>query len=116
VALKEDRSFWALLGGSVVAAFLASTCCLGPLLFLLFGIGAGSLSFLKPFAPYHLYFELTAMGILLYLWVRYFLIVRKKARCSGGVCRYYLHYLSAGTLFAAMLLSYPYWVVYMIGE
>ena len=52
---KKDRSFYALFIGSLISALLASTCCLAPLLFLIFGVSMGSLSFLQIFAPYNMY-------------------------------------------------------------
>jgi mercuric ion transport protein len=43
----------ATLGGAggVVAAFLGSLCCVGPLLFVTLGVGAGLASALEPFRP-----------------------------------------------------------------
>jgi mercuric ion transport protein len=37
--------------GAVVAAFLASLCCVGPLLFVAFGVGAGLASTFEPLRP-----------------------------------------------------------------
>ena len=112
----KRRSLIGLIVGSVVAAFLAGSCCLTPLLFLLFGVSASSLSFLKIFAPYHTWFVVVAAGVTTYLWIYYFRKVRRKTTCGDWTCRYYLRYLIAGTLLVALFLSYPYWVVYLIGE
>ncbi len=111
-----QKSFWALIAGSIVTAILASTCCIGPLLFLLFGVSAGSIGFLKVFAPYHDLFSLVAVGVIGYLWYHYFRVIRKMIVCEGWICRYYLLYLSIGTVLVGILLSYQYWVVYLIGE
>jgi len=108
----KQRSFWALIGGAVVTAVLASTCCIAPLLFLLFGVSASSLSFLKPLAPYHELFSLMAVGVIGYLWYHYFRVIRRMIVCEGWICRYYLLYLSIGTVAVAVLLSYQYWAVY----
>ncbi len=113
---KEERSFWALIAGAVVTAILASTCCIAPLMFLLFGISASSLSFLKPLAPYHWLFVALAVAILSYLWYHYFTVIRKRIVCEGWICKYYLTYLSIGTIFIALLLSYQYWIVYFLGD
>ncbi len=43
-------SLWAGLGG-VVAAFLASLCCAGPLLFVTLGVGAGLATTFEPLRP-----------------------------------------------------------------
>ena len=111
-----QKSFWALIVGSIVTAILASTCCIGPLLFLLFGVSAGSIGFLKVFAPYHDLFSLVAVGVIGYLWYHYFRVIRKMIVCEGWICRYYLLYLGIGTVLVAILLSYPYWALYLIGE
>jgi len=108
-------SFWTLITGALVTALLASTCCLAPLLFLLFGITAGSLGFLHIFAPYHTFFTALAVSVIGYLWYYYFRTVRKKTLCEGWACRYYLRYLSIGTLLVCILLSYQYWAIYLIG-
>lgn len=38
-------------GGSVMAAFLASLCCIGPFFFASLGVFAGLVSFLEPLRP-----------------------------------------------------------------
>jgi mercuric ion transport protein len=37
--------------GAVIAAFLASLCCIGPLVFVIFGVGAGLASAFAPLRP-----------------------------------------------------------------
>ncbi|QCT95217.1 mercury transporter MerT [Caminibacter mediatlanticus TB-2] len=114
---NESKSFWTLIIGAVITAFLASTCCLGPLLFLIFGISVGSLSFLHIFAPYHIYFSIAAVLIILYLWGNWFFKLRKKPVCEGSICKNYVKYLTIGTIFVAILVTYPYWAQYiLIGE
>jgi len=50
--MREDLSRTASLGGAVAAAFAASACCIGPLIFALAGIGgAGALVALEPYRP-----------------------------------------------------------------
>ncbi len=107
---KSEKRFYALIFGAVVSAFLASTCCLAPLLFLLFGVSVSSLSFLQIFAPYHGYFSAFAFFVILYLWYDYFRKRHTAACCSTRLCKYHLHYLLGGTLFVALFVSYPYWV------
>ncbi len=113
---KEDKSFWVLIAGAVITAILASTCCLGPLLFLIFGVSVGSLSFLHIFAPYHTYFSMAAVLIILYLWGNYFFKLRKRPVCEESICKNYVKYLSIGTVFVIIMLSYPYWAQYLIKE
>jgi len=69
--------------GSAGAAFVASLCCLGPL--LLGGLGVGAL-LVATFAPLRPYF-LTASGVLLALG--FYFVYRKPhaaAACEGEVC------------------------------
>lgn len=52
----------ATLGGAVAAAFAASACCIGPLVFALLGIGgAGFLVALEPYRPI---FTVVTLGLL----------------------------------------------------
>lgn len=52
----------ASIAGALLSAFLASLCCLGPLLFALLGIGGAGL--LVKFEPYRPYFMLLTLGML----------------------------------------------------
>ncbi len=52
--------------GSLVPAFLVSTCCLGPTLYVLFGVSVGGLSIFTPLEPYRPAFMLVALGLLGY--------------------------------------------------
>jgi len=111
---KETKSFWTLIAGAAITAVLASTCCLGPLLFLIFGVSVGSLSFLHIFAPYRDYFTVSAVVIIGYLWWNYFFRLRKRVVCEGSICKNYVKYLSIGTVFVAIMLTYPYWAQYIL--
>jgi len=111
---RKDRSFYFLITSSLISAVLASTCCLAPLLFLIFGVGMGSFSFLQIFAPYHLYFSLFALIIIIYLWYDYVKRKKEKMVCATPLCRNYKLYLNLGTLFVAILVTYPYWVNYIL--
>ena len=53
----------ATMVGAVVSAFLASACCIGPLLLALVGLGgAGLLIKLEPYRPYFTVVTLAALG------------------------------------------------------
>ncbi|MBI5490648.1 MAG: cation transporter [Deltaproteobacteria bacterium] len=57
--------------GSIAAAFLASICCVGPLLFALLGIGgAGLLVTLAPYRPYLIVATAALLGTSFYLTYR----------------------------------------------
>ena len=111
---QRERSFYALLFGGIVSAILASTCCLGPLLFLLFGVSVGSLSFLRAFAPYHLYFSVAAVAVVGYLWFDWWRGRKERIACATTLCKNYTLYLSLGTLFLLIMLSYPWWAAMLL--
>ena len=53
----------ATMAGAVVSAFLASACCIGPLLFAALGLGsAGLLIKLEPYRPYFTVVTVAALG------------------------------------------------------
>ena len=107
--MKNDTlSRWALIGGSVTAAFLATSCCIGPMLFLLFGVSVASLGFLKLFAPFQLPLSLLAGGIIAVLWYRD--LSTAKTACISPGCARYRWYLIAATLVVLFFITYPYWL------
>ena len=57
--------------GALVAAFLASACCIGPLVFALLGLGgAGLLVALEPYRPYLIALTFGLLGLGFYLTYR----------------------------------------------
>jgi len=52
--------------GSLVPSVLVSTCCLGPTLYVLFGVSVGGLSIFTPLEPYRPVFLFAALGLLGY--------------------------------------------------
>ena len=60
--------------GSLVPSFLVSTCCLGPTLYVLFGVSVGGLSVFAPLEPYRPVFILVALVLLGYAF--YHLYIR----------------------------------------
>ena len=111
---KDAKRFYSLMFGGIVSAILASTCCLAPLLFLLFGVSVGSLSFLEKFAPYHNYFSIGAVALIGYLWFDWFRGRKDRVACATSLCKNYTLYLSIGTIFVFIMLTYPWWVVYLL--
>jgi mercuric ion transport protein len=59
----------------ILAAALGSICCLGPLLFVAVGLGAGAAGIGK----YHWLFTIGAIAVLSWAWIKHF---REKARCA----------------------------------
>jgi len=111
---QKDKSFFALIIGSIISAILASTCCLAPLLFLIFGVSMSSLSFLQVFAPYQPYFIAFATLVILYLWYDYFKRTKNQLVCATPLCKNYKLYLNIGTIVVAILITYPYWINYIL--
>jgi len=110
---NDNKKFYTIIFGSIISAILASTCCLAPLLFLLFGVSMGSLTFLQFFAPYKIYFSIIAVALIIYLWYDYFK-ERKKPVCDTSLCKNYKLYLIIGTIFVAIMITYPYWIGYLL--
>ena len=50
--------------GSLIPTFLVSICCLGPTVYVLFGVSVGGLSVLAPLQPYRPLFLIGAVTLL----------------------------------------------------
>lgn len=112
--IKNNKSFYTLIIGSLVSAFFAGTCCLAPFLFLVFGVSMSSLSFLSVFAPYQTYFSFIAVAIMLYLWLDYYKKSKNQFVCSTSLCKNYKLYLILGTIFILVFITYPFWANYIL--
>lgn len=74
--------------GGILAAFLASLCCIGPVLFAGLGVGVGATGFLantagvlKAFVPYRPFFIVVALGAI---GAGFYLVYRKpKTACAS---------------------------------
>ncbi|HIP56398.1 MAG TPA: mercury transporter MerT [Arcobacter sp.] len=109
---EKNKKFYTLIIGSIVSAIFASSCCLAPLLFLLFGISVNSLSFLQIFAPYKWLFSIVSVIVIIYLWYDFY--KKTKVLCSGYLCINYKKYLIIGTVFVLVFITYPYWLNYLL--
>src|SRR5215216_4568953 len=70
----------AVVGGAVVAGFLASLCCIGPLLFVLLGVSAfGAATAFESARPY-----LLAGSVLLLALGYYWTYFRRREECAPG--------------------------------
>jgi UDP-N-acetylmuramyl pentapeptide phosphotransferase/UDP-N-acetylglucosamine-1-phosphate transferase len=86
------------------------------MVFLLFGVSVGSLGFLRAFAPYHGYFSAAAVLLVGYLWFDWWRGRKDRIACATSLCKNYTLYLSLGTLFVALLASYPWWMGWILME
>lgn len=95
--------------GAVITGFLASACCIGPLLLVFLGIGsAGALAALEPYRPYFTVITLLFLGGGFYFTYR-----KPKANCEYSACcttgdkKVQKILLWLATLFALLMLFFP---------
>ena len=113
------RSLWAT-GGAIGAAFLASLCCIGPLMFVAFGVGAGLASTFEPLRPV---FTTLTVGLIAF---GFCIVYGKKphvhldasgpdGRCPVPLSRTRDKALLWGaTLLALVLLTFPQWSLWFV--
>jgi len=78
---SERRSRW-LVAGGVLGAFLASSCCIIPLVLISLGVSGAWIGQLTALEPYKPVFILVALGFLIAgFWEVYF---RKAKACEDG--------------------------------
>jgi mercuric ion transport protein len=100
--------------GAVGAAFAASLCCSGPLLFVAFGIGgAGLASTLEPFRPWLLGLTAILLGLGFYS------VYGPGPRCAPGDdaarrLRRRKAMLWAGAVLALVLATFPTWSTWIL--
>lgn len=75
------KGLWAPLA-AVGAAFLGALCCVGPLLFVTFGVGAGLASTFEPLRP--LFGVLMVLGLATGFYTVYGRRQFAEARCAPG--------------------------------
>ena len=93
---------------ALLSAFLATACCLPPLLFLVFGASFGFLSFLEILTPFRIPLSLLSLALLYVSWRAY---TQKCFTCKVQKrTRYIWIYGVILTLMVAILL-YPEWVM-----
>lgn len=75
-------------GGVLGLSVLIASCCLGPALFLLFGVSVGMLGSLSVFAPVRPYLIAVGGGLLLYAGMRIYRTspAAAEAECADGAC------------------------------
>jgi len=108
--------------GGIFAAFLASLCCIGPVLFAALGVGAGATGiwastagFLKAFVPYRPFFIFVAMVAI---GSGFYLVYRKPkaagisdSHCSDSRTRSKsVVFLWMATVLTLFFVLSPYWL------
>ncbi len=110
--MSETKSGRGALFTGGVAAILASTCCLGPLVLITLGFSGAWISNLTVLEPYRPFFIGTALVALFFAWRR---IYRPEAECKPGeVCalpqarRAYKIIFWIVAMLVLVALSFPY--------
>ena len=110
MAPEKSKSGILALGG--VAAILASTCCLGPLVLIALGFSGAWIGNLSRLEPYRPLFILVALVALFFAWRR---IYRPAEKClPGEVCalpqtkRMYKALFWIVVVLVLIALSFPY--------
>lgn len=78
-----------LLGsiGSLIPSFLIGSCCLGPTIFIIFGVSFGSLGYFATFEKYKLIFIIFALLFLGYSFYQLYLLKNSEVNgCKDGSC------------------------------
>jgi mercuric ion transport protein len=106
--------------GALVSAALVASCCVGPVLFLLFGASIGALSALSALEPYRIWFVTAAAGSWGYGFYRLYLRqpVAAGAACTAACERpsaraRVLLWVALGVL--AVAIGYPSLAVHFLG-
>lgn len=106
--------------GAIGAAFLASLCCIGPLVFVAFGVGAGLASAFEPLRPL---FTALTVGLLA---IGFYVVYGKRSNANAAACgpdgscvvprsrRRDKVLLWVATVVALVLLSFPQWSLWFV--
>lgn len=103
---------------AVLAAFGASLCCVGPILFVTLGVGAGLASTFEPLRP--LFTALTVLGLGIGFYTVYGRSAKAEACASGNACvrprnrRREKTLLWGATVLAVLFWSFPAWSTLLI--
>ena len=126
-AKPSNPALTASSAGGLLAAFLASICCIGPIVFAALGVGVGATGFLastagflKTLLPYRpLFIGLTAVFLGIGFYVAYRKPTVGDASCqacvpaSGVRPNRWLFWIIAGL--AVVLVLAPYWLEFVTG-
>ena len=125
--VKESRRGLLAAVGAVGAAFLASLCCVGPLVFVAFGVGAGLASTFEPLRP------LFTMATVVLLALGFYVVYGRQRSMSTAVtgvdaacgpaasCAVPRNQtrdrvlLWVATVLALVFLTFPQWSLWFVG-
>lgn len=119
VTAAPGRKIWIAVGGGVLGAVGAASCCIAPLLLFSLGISGAWIGNLTALAPYQPLFVGLAVVALIFGFIRVY--ARTEAECEdGSYCakptskRRLKIALWATTLLVLAAISFPYVAVYFL--
>lgn len=102
-------------GGALGLSVLVASCCVGPTLFLLFGVSVGALGVFSVLEPYQPIFIGTGLVALGFAGHRIFRESPAEEACADGACapgsrnrRFTRRFFVVAVVFFAVAAAYPY--------
>jgi copper chaperone CopZ len=96
--------------GGIIAAIIASLCCIGPVLVALIGVGSiGAFGVFESYRPYLIGVTVLLLGFAFYLVYR-----KRKVKCEDGTCKiqdagkWNKVGIWSATFLAAVAIAFPY--------
>jgi mercuric ion transport protein len=115
---KKEGWLGLVVGGSVIGAIAASSCCILPLVLFALGAGGAWVGNLTALAPYQPVFIILTLALLAYgFWM-----VHRRAACVGNTCarsrsdRFLKIGLWSATLCVAAALAFPFLAAALLGS
>jgi len=119
---KPSRLGLAASAGSILSAFLATACCVGPLIFALLGLGgAGLLIRFEPYRPYFIVLTVALLGSGFYFTYRRPKLATTASDGAACACpaprtnRFGRVLLWVATVLVGAFLLFPYLVPVLFG-
>jgi len=98
---------------ALLSALGATACCLPPLLFLLFGVSFGFLSFLEVLTPFRIPLSLLSLFVLWLSWRNY---THHSVTCNLQKRKRYVWFYSIILGVVLIILLYPEWGNFLLGN
>lgn len=107
--MKRDHK---LLAFGAIGGFIASLCCIGPVIIVLFGLG--SLSFALSIGTYSWLF--ISLGIIFFVTALIFYLNKKKSCNIRGVKKHWKQIIVAFVIMALVLIIIKYWLATYLAQ
>ncbi len=105
---------------AIGAAFLASLCCVGPLVFVAFGVGAGIASTFEPLRPLFTILTVALLSVGFYVVYGKRPVGTTTSAALEGTCAVSRHrtrdkmLLWVATIIAVVFLTFPWWSLLLV--